>query len=230
MPARELIRHAFRHQLLQARSRITPMKTITIPHLELLPTAIGVITWITRLQQWSVFAANRISGIKKLTTLEDWFHISTDQNPVDILSRGWRPKRLQKRKWWQRPAWLKNLKEQWPKTAINIKEKEAEIEKRKSIISANSTELESISPQLARRFSRFSKMIGVMAWVLRFQPKAENLRKCTELKNEELLNAQNIIFRLIQKKCYSNEETRKKLKDLLIIEDEEGILRLCSPY
>ncbi|GFX15066.1 uncharacterized protein TNCV_4898331 [Trichonephila clavipes] len=56
-------------------------------------------------------------------------------------------------------------------------------------------------------------MIRVMAWILRFQPKAKDLRKCAELKNEELLNAQKIIFRLIQKECYSNEETRKSLKD-----------------
>ncbi|GFX89717.1 uncharacterized protein K02A2.6 [Trichonephila clavipes] len=215
-------------QLLQARSRITPMKTITIPRLELMAATIGtrlfssvkhalkisniktyfwtdsstVLTWIIRREQWSVFVANRI--------------------------RGCGPKQLQKRKWWQGPDWLKNSKEQWPKSAVNINEKEVEIEKRKSVISANNTEVESISSQLARRFSRFSKMIRVMAWILRFQPKAKDLRKCAELKNEELLNAQKIIFRLIPKECYSNEETRKSLKGLLIFEDEEGILRLKS--
>ncbi|GFV74619.1 uncharacterized protein K02A2.6 [Trichonephila clavipes] len=187
-----------------------------------------VLTWIIRRDQWSVFDANRISEIRKLTTSEDWFHISTDQNPADILSRGCGSKQFQKRKWWQGPDWLKNSKEQWPKSAVNINEKEVEIEKRKSVISANNAEVESISSQLARRFSRFSKMIRVMAWILRFQPKAKDLRKCAELKNEELLNAQKIIFRLIQKECYSNEETRKSLKGLLIFEDEEGILRLKS--
>ncbi|GFU87963.1 uncharacterized protein TNCV_1335321 [Trichonephila clavipes] len=105
-------------QLLQARSRITPMKTITIPRLELMAATIGarlfssvkhalkisnikiyfwtdsstVLTWIIRREQWSVFVANRISEIRKLTTSEDWFHISTDQNPADILSRGCGPK------------------------------------------------------------------------------------------------------------------------------------------
>ncbi|GFV92480.1 uncharacterized protein TNCV_3950901 [Trichonephila clavipes] len=120
-------------QLLQVRSRITPMKTITIPRLELMAATIGarlfssvkhalkisniktyfwtdsstVLTWIIRREQWSVFFANRISEIRKLTTSEDWFHISTDQNPADILSRGCGPKQLQKRKWWQGPDWLK---------------------------------------------------------------------------------------------------------------------------
>ncbi|GIX89430.1 hypothetical protein CDAR_304291 [Caerostris darwini] len=187
-----------------------------------------VLTWITSREQWSVFVTNRISEIRKLTTSEDWFHITTDQNPADILSRGCGPKQLQKHKWWQGPAWLKNSKEQWPKSTVNINKKEVETEKRKSVISANNTELESISLQLAKRFSRFSKMIRVMAWILRFQPNAKNLRKCTELKNEELLNAQKIIFRVIQKECYSNEETRKNLKGFLIFEDEEGILRLKS--
>ncbi|GFS58725.1 integrase catalytic domain-containing protein [Trichonephila clavipes] len=66
-----------------------------------------VLTWIIRREQWSVFVANRISEIRKLKTSEDWFHISTDQNPADILSRGCGPKQLQKRKWWQGPDWLK---------------------------------------------------------------------------------------------------------------------------
>ncbi|GFS37935.1 uncharacterized protein NPIL_647141 [Nephila pilipes] len=118
--------------------------------------------------------------------------------------------------------------EQWPKSAVNIDEKEEEIEKRKSVISANNSDLESISLQLARKFSRFSKMIRVMAWVLRFQAKAKDLRKYTELKIEELLNAQKIIFRVVQKECYSNEETRKNLRGLQVFEDEEGILRLKS--
>ncbi|GFS29159.1 bel12-ag transposon polyprotein [Nephila pilipes] len=71
-------------------------------------------------------------------------------------------------------------------------------------------------------------MIRVMAWVLRFQPKAKDFRKYTELANEELLNAQKIIFRVVQKECYSNEETRKNLRGLQVFEDEEGILRLKS--
>ncbi|GFT79622.1 DUF5641 domain-containing protein [Nephila pilipes] len=241
-------------QLLQARSRIAPMKTITIPRLELMAAVVGtrlfnsmkqalklpyiktyfwtdsstVLTRITRREQRLVFVTNRISEIRKMTTSEDWLHISTEQNPADILSKGCGPKQLQKCKWWQGPAWLQNPKEQWPKSAVNIDEKEVEIEKRKSVISANNTELESISLQLARRFSRFSKMIRVMAWVLRFQPKAKDIIKYTELKNEELLNAQKIIFRVVQKECYSNEETRKNLRGLLVFEDEEGILRLKS--
>ncbi|GFT14359.1 hypothetical protein NPIL_233441 [Nephila pilipes] len=67
-----------------------------------------------------------------------------------------------------------------------------------------------------------------MAWVLRFQPKAKDFRKYTELTNQELLNAQKIIFRVVQKECYSNEETRKDLRGLQVFEDEEGILRLKS--
>ncbi|GFT94951.1 uncharacterized protein NPIL_640681 [Nephila pilipes] len=79
--------------------------------------------------------------------------------------------------------------------------------------------------ELARRFS---KMVRVMTWVLRFQPKAKDFRQYTELTNEELLNAQKIIFRVVQKECYSNEETRKNLRGLQVFEDEEGILRLKS--
>lgn len=230
------------------------MKKITIPRLELMAATIGarlfssvkqalklptvetyfwtdsstVLVWITRREQWTVFVANRISEIRKLTTSEDWRHISTDQNPADILSRGCGPKQLQKCRWWLGPNWLQNSKEQWPKSAVNVNEKEVEMEKRKSVISANNTELDSISLRLAKRFSKFSKLIRVLAWILRFQPKAKDLRKYAELKNDELINAQKILFRLVQKECYFNEETRKSLKGLQVFEDEEDILRLKS--
>ncbi|GFX74645.1 integrase_H2C2 domain-containing protein [Trichonephila clavipes] len=153
------------------------MKTITIPRLELMAATIG---------------ARLFSSVKhalKISNIKTYFWTDSSTNPADILSRGCGPKQLQKRKWWQGPDWLKNSKEQWPKSAVNINEKEVEIEKRKSVISANNTEVESISSQLARRFSRFSKMI---------------------------------------RERYSNEETRKSLKGLLIFEDKEGILRLKS--
>ncbi|GFT79336.1 uncharacterized protein NPIL_489511 [Nephila pilipes] len=113
-------------QLHQARSRIAPMKTITIPRRKLMAAAIGVSlfssvkqalrhsnikTYFWKIlpqylcrEQWSVFVTNRISAVRKLTTLEDGFHISTDQNPADILSRGCGSKQLKKRKWWQGPA------------------------------------------------------------------------------------------------------------------------------
>ncbi|GFU62798.1 uncharacterized protein TNCV_1350531 [Trichonephila clavipes] len=82
------------------------------PNLSIHTFVDAILTWIIRREQWSVFVANRISEIRKLTTSEDSFHISTDQNPADILSRGCGPKQLQKRKWWQGPDWLKNSKEQ----------------------------------------------------------------------------------------------------------------------
>ncbi|GIY37118.1 hypothetical protein CEXT_259001 [Caerostris extrusa] len=50
-----------------------------------------------------------VSSLWDLELLEDWFHISTDQNPADILSRASGPKQLQKHKWWQGPAWLQEF-------------------------------------------------------------------------------------------------------------------------
>ncbi|GFT32667.1 integrase catalytic domain-containing protein [Nephila pilipes] len=185
-------------QLLQARSRIAPMKTITIPRLELMTVVIGA--WLfSSLKQALKLPYIRTYFWTDSSTVLTWI-IRREQWVVGIRyqqNKGCGPKQLQKCKWWQGPAWLQNPKEQWPKSAVNIYEKEVEIEKRKSIISANNIELESISLQLARRFSRFSKMIRVMAWVLRFQPKAKDLRKYTELTNEELLNAQKIVFRVV---------------------------------
>lgn len=241
-------------QLLQAKSRITPLKKITIPRLELMAATIGarlfesiknalkinnyetffwtdsstVLTWITRQETWSVFVNNRVTEIRKHTAPENWLHIPGNQNPADLLTRGCGSKQLQKSMWWQGPAWLKKSKEQWPKSEVNINEKEVEMEKRRTVVSANNSKNNSVVSQLATKFSKFSMMIRVLAWMLRFRVKSKDLRRNTHLTNEELMDARKILFRSVQKECFADKESRKSLRNLEVYEDEEGLLRLKS--
>ncbi|GFR04171.1 uncharacterized protein TNCT_669431 [Trichonephila clavata] len=174
-------------QLLQAKSRITPMKKITIPLLELMGATIEaglfdsvsqalkpeiesinsyfwtdsstVLTWIKRQEQWSVFVNNRIVEIRRLTPPENWFHVPGNQNPADILSRGCGPRQLWKSEWWLGPTWLKKSKEDWPKSFGSVNEEEVEKEKRKIVVSASNIEFKSTITLLATRISKFSKIV-----------------------------------------------------------------------
>ncbi|XP_071646595.1 uncharacterized protein [Temnothorax longispinosus] len=53
------------------------------------------------------FVANRLTEIHQLTSLEQWRHVRSEDNPADVISRGIRPSQLKElRLWWHGPQWL----------------------------------------------------------------------------------------------------------------------------
>ncbi|GFT96034.1 uncharacterized protein TNCV_313171 [Trichonephila clavipes] len=101
-------------QLVQARSRVTPLKSISIPRLELLACTIGArlartvkedlklpslpvfywsdstnaLYWIKKSENWAVFVSNRVKEIRNLSNPDDWYYVPGSKNPADLPSRG----------------------------------------------------------------------------------------------------------------------------------------------
>lgn len=133
-------------QLIQSKTRVAPLKKLTIPRLELcgaylltqLMTTIreslslqtnSVYFWCDSeiTLQWirkspsdlKTFVANRVAAIQNESTERgfDWRWVPTADNPADLASRGEEPSRLQETSlWWNGPDWLNQPKENWPKT------------------------------------------------------------------------------------------------------------------
>ncbi|KAI5748367.1 hypothetical protein M8J77_024789 [Diaphorina citri] len=137
--------------LICAKSKIAPVKYVTIPRLELcsalllaklIDSVLSVfksryeidqlvcfsdsqvaLYWISSPPlRWKTFVANRVSKIQELVSEDKWFHVKGTENPADCLSRGITPKELISHKLWScGPPWLATPVASWKLRQVNEK-------------------------------------------------------------------------------------------------------------
>uniref|UniRef100_A0A1I7W8B8 DUF5641 domain-containing protein n=1 Tax=Heterorhabditis bacteriophora TaxID=37862 RepID=A0A1I7W8B8_HETBA len=132
--------------LVFAKSRLCPVKGMTIPKLELMALVIGTrilkfiqeqldfeitesyiwsdskcaLQWLTSYKELSVFIKNRVREITNVPRNTFFRYVSSAENPADIISRGSSPHELVMNKlWWYGPPWLELSESHWPRE-INI--------------------------------------------------------------------------------------------------------------
>ena len=233
--------------------KVSELLEVTFENCTLWTDSEDVICWIQgQSRRYKTFVANRISEIHQKSNPRQWRHVPTDLNSVDDATRGLHAKELSTdHRWFSGPEFLYKKEEDWPqRKRIKVEERSAdylaEIAKSKMAFAAeiSQTWLDPL------KFSSWTRLIRVMAWVLRFvakllakvkksaKPENPEYETCGEviLTPAELDKAEKLWVKQAQMESFAKEikelkgggEVSKQshLKPLTPIVDELGVLRV----
>ncbi|XP_028393184.1 uncharacterized protein LOC114517595 [Dendronephthya gigantea] len=235
--------------LISSKCRVSPVKAMTIPRLELMGAIIAtrlakklkrtlkvesvtfrvdstnVLYWVrNQSRNFKTFIANRIGEIQRSTNPDQWRHIPGEINPADLPTRRLSASQLsQCQMWMEGPNILKEEELTWPKKLPedHIRE-DTECEQKTNISSfaTDSANLENVQDRLVpEKFSSLSRLLRVTAWVKRF------LTNCKLPKERRMKNG------VITRNEVSEAETywirRAQTEAFPNGEKEKRLIKLC---
>lgn len=237
-----------------AKTRVAPVKALTIPKLELMGAMLLsqlvdrvrkilnislencflftdstiVLCWLSRPpDEWKVFVANRVEKIRVLNSYESWFYVNSRNNPADLATRGLSASELIESEWVSGPAFVLDF--DLKSDPIPNSDVRYALERRKETSKISASFSTTVDEFWLDRFSSYTRLIRSFAYVNRFLKnarKAEIFAECN-LALAEIESATVTVIRLVQRYYFSVDIDRLKANKALKADSK---IRSLTPF
>ena len=215
--------------LVMAKTRVSPIKRLTIPRLELcgaqllaqLLHHLGriyrvsmsdiyawtdstiVLNWLDGSpRRFKTYVGNRVSSIIDHIAPKCWNHVNGYDNPADCASRGLFPNELANHElWWSAPSWLKLPISEWPVQSKLSDNTSHEEEREICHVTVQTEAILKLS-----NYSTFNRIQRVTAWIFRFIHNCRTTKiASTTLSVSELSKAESYWLSVSQNDLFPQE-------------------------
>ena len=192
-------RHEVQVAFLLGKARVTPLKPVTIPRLELTAAVLAVQmdkTLKAELQlqvensffwtdstsvlkyirnedkRFHTFVANRVTTIRDATNVSQWRYVSTKDNPADDASRGRKVDDLVTgSRWIEGPSFLWKPERYWPESILetSIPADDPEVKRDFTVNVVVAKDALNATDRLITYFSDWRKLKVTVAWFLKIK-------------------------------------------------------------